>query len=256
MGKETRIITSAQKCLQILKYMAHSDAEMDLDTLTDALNINKSTMHHYLATLVVEGFAIQNQENKKYRIGPEAFRVGESYLRKDFPYDEMNKVLQNLSKEVGHNSYYFLNTDTTVSCILSREDNFKNNVHIELGTTLPLHASASGKVFLAFMTKKGRDNLIAFTGLPAYTDKTITDRVLLENEIIQLRLRGYALSNGEYSDFREIAVPVVGFGDSIVGAISVIGYVEKITDKEIKEIVAILTKYGKKMSDIVRNVVL
>jgi hypothetical protein len=32
---------------------------------------------------------------------------------------------------------------------------------------------------------------------------------------------------GEYSDFREIAVPVMGFGDSIVGAISVIGYVEK-----------------------------
>ncbi len=256
MGKGTKIIASAQRCLRILKYMAHIDEEIDLDTLAEAMEINKSTMHHYLATLVLEEFVIQNEETKKYKIGPEAFRVGECYLRKDFPYDEMSKVLQNLCSKVGHNCYYFLRTDATVSCVLSREDSSKDTIHFELGTTLPLHASAAGKIFLAYMTKKERDNLINRTGLPVYTNETITEKNLLKKEIVELRLQGYALNDGEYGDFREIAVPVVGFRDDVVGAISVIGYIEKISDKNIKGIVEVLTEYGEIMSDVVHNVVL
>jgi DNA-binding IclR family transcriptional regulator len=68
----SKIITSAQKCLQILKYLAYANEELNINQLAEAMDINKSSMHHYLSTLVVEGFLVQNPQTKKYRIGPEA----------------------------------------------------------------------------------------------------------------------------------------------------------------------------------------
>lgn len=256
MKKETKIISSAQKCLQILKYMANVNEGLGLNELAEAMDINKSIMHHYLSTLLLEGFIIQNPNTKDYRIGPEAFKVGECYLRKDFPYDEMGKILRELHEKVNQSTYYFLRTDTKVSCILAKESPSRDSIHLDLGTAFPLHASASGKVFLAYITKAERDHILNQTGLSAYTEKTITDINLLEKEIIEVRLQGYALSDGEYGDFREIAVPVIGFGDKIVGALSVIGFIEKLSDSQIKEIVKHLTHYGHIMSDLVHNVVL
>lgn len=256
MKKEARIISSAQKCLQILKYMANVNGGLSLNELAEAMDVNKSTMHHYLSTLLLEEFITQNPKTKDYRIGPEAFKVGECYLRRDFPYDEMDKILRELHEKVNQSAYYFLRTDTKVSCILAKESPSRDSIHLDLGTALPLHASASGKVFLAYIAKAERDHILKQTRLPAYTEKTITDINLLEKEIIQVRLQGYILSDGEYGDFREIAVPVVGFGDKIVGALSVIGLIEKLSDREIKEIVKHLTHYGHIMSDTVHNVVL
>ncbi len=256
MNKEAKIISSAQKCLQILKYMAHVNEGLSLNQLAEAMDINKSSMHHYLSTLLLEGFIIQNPKTKDYRIGPEAFRVGECYLRKDFPYDEMGKVLRELHEKVHQSTYFFLRTDTKVSCILAKESPSRDSIHLDLGTALPMHASASGKVFLAYISKAERDHILNMTGMPAYTEKTITDPGLLEKEMIEARLQGYILSDGEYGDFREIAVPVVGFGDKIVGALSVIGFIEKLPDREIKGMVRHLTHYGRVMSDMVHNVVL
>ncbi len=254
--KEARIITSAQKCLQILSYMATVNEELSINDLSESLDINKSTIHHYMATLVREKYVLQNPENKKYRIGPEAFRVGESYLRKDLPYQEIGALLTEFYDEIGIRIYFCIRSGEKATSVLVREKTHLIYGHNLIGASVPMHASAAGKVFLAYLPEYERERILKKTGLTAYTKKTITDPEILNKELIEIRLRGYAVNDLEYDETISLAVPVFGFGDKIVGAVSVSGEPSQITDMQMKRIIHLLLRYGKQLSEIVDNVVL
>lgn len=254
--KEVRIIASAQKCLQILSYMATVNEELSINELAEVLKINKSTMHHYLATLVGEKYVLQNQDNKKYRIGPEAFRVGESYLRKDLPYQEMDGLLREFYEEIKRRIYFFIRSGEKATCVLVRGKTQLLYGHNLIGSTVPMHASAAGKVFLAYLPEYERERILEKTGLIEYTKKTITDPEILNKELIEIRLRGYAVNDCEFDEEVSLAVPVLGFGDKIVGAVSVSDEPSQLTDKQMKKLIQPLVEYGKQLSEMVNNVIL
>ena len=61
---------------------------------------------------------------------------------------------------------------------------------------LPAHATAAGKVLLAFR-QSWRDSVLA-SPLPRFTEATITSARDLERASAQIRVRGYAIDDGEY----------------------------------------------------------
>jgi DNA-binding IclR family transcriptional regulator len=90
-----------------------------------------------------------------------------------------------------------------------------------VGARLPLHASAAGKVFLAF----GPSSLAASLPrrLTALTPHTTTDRTVLEAELVEVRAKGYATTTeeagvGNYA----LAVPVLQANGTAVAALGVV----------------------------------
>ena len=69
-----------------------------------------------------------------------------------------------------------------------------------MGRPIPLHATSSGKVFLAWLPDQEREALLS-GGLEPYTDRTITDRDQLEAELSEIRRIGYGVCVGEFEDF-------------------------------------------------------
>ncbi|RYF80989.1 MAG: IclR family transcriptional regulator, partial [Comamonadaceae bacterium] len=63
---------------------------------------------------------------------------------------------------------------------------------------VPVHCSASGKIFLAQMDAAQRRRLLANGKLDAYTPKTLTDLAQLEREITRVRKDGFAVDNEEF----------------------------------------------------------
>ena len=66
-----------------------------------------------------------------------------------------------------------------------------------LGQTVPLHATSTGKVLLAFGDGQA-DPRRARRGLERFTETTITTLAALDEQLAQVRLRGYATCRGEY----------------------------------------------------------
>ena len=64
------------------------------------------------------------------------------------------------------------------------------------GHATPLHASSTGKAFLAWLLPSDREAAIG-GALEAYTERTIVDPAVLEAELAGVRERGYAISRGE-----------------------------------------------------------
>jgi IclR family transcriptional regulator, acetate operon repressor len=86
-----------------------------------------------------------------------------------------------------------------------------------IGLSVPLHASALGKVLLAHAAAQ-----LPPGPLRAVTDKTITSEATLRAELAGVRARGYAVSDEELEQgLIAIAAPVFRYDGAVVSALSV-----------------------------------
>jgi DNA-binding IclR family transcriptional regulator len=82
-------------------------------------------------------------------------------------------------------------------------------LHLPVGSTLPPHCCASGKLLLAFKEPTERAQLVSELPLQRFTERTITDRQLLASELDRIAATGYAVDNEEYVvGVACVAVPV------------------------------------------------
>jgi DNA-binding IclR family transcriptional regulator len=63
---------------------------------------------------------------------------------------------------------------------------------------VPVHCSASGKIFLAQMSAAQRTRLLAHAPLERYTANTLTEPAKLEREIQRVAKDGYAIDDEEF----------------------------------------------------------
>lgn len=89
------------------------------------------------------------------------------------------------------------------------------------GTRLPLHATAVGKVLLAYGSDDLQDAVL--NSLDRYTDQTITDAARLREQVTQIRAQGYAMTKEELAQgSTSIAVPLRGRGSAVVASLGII----------------------------------
>jgi len=91
-----------------------------------------------------------------------------------------------------------------------------------IGNRAPIYCTGLGKIILAFLPLKERNEILNNIKLVAYEKNTITNRKILEDELSTIRKKGFALDNEEHEkDVFCIAVPVFNFEKKIIAAISI-----------------------------------
>jgi DNA-binding IclR family transcriptional regulator len=70
--------------------------------------------------------------------------------------------------------------------------------YLHSGSRVPVHCSASGKIFLSQMSTAQRRRLLSNAPLEPYTPKTLTDPEALEKEVQRVRKSGFAIDNEEF----------------------------------------------------------
>jgi DNA-binding IclR family transcriptional regulator len=89
-------------------------------------------------------------------------------------------------------------------------------LHLPVGSTIPAHCSASGKLLIASLPAEQRAALLASMPLARFTEHTLTDRNLMEKELDRISAAGYALDNEEYvAGVACVAVPVRVNGETV-----------------------------------------
>lgn len=99
-----------------------------------------------------------------------------------------------------------------------------------LGQTVPLHATSTGKVLLVFGDVP-RVSHPARRPLERFTDTTITSVAELEEQLEQVRLRGFATCRGEYeASAWGVSSPVLDSAHRLVAVLSVWGPGTRLTE--------------------------
>jgi DNA-binding IclR family transcriptional regulator len=229
-----RRVLAVDHAIDVLEAISHAGRPVGVSAIARRTGLSKTSVHHLLATLETRRFVIREVGSATFRLGWNLYELGATVVR-DVDISRVARPQLNwLSSQTGESTLLgILDGDSVL--YLDRGEAPKG-VHMiaNAGRRSPLHASASGKVHLAFASDQG---LIDHLTLPltAYTTSTITDIEKLRGEIGEVRRRGYAVAIEEYEiGLASVSVPIRDYTDAVTGCLTLAGPVTRLTPSNIQ----------------------
>jgi len=192
-----RTIQSVDRAAALLKAVSASPDPLSVVELAAQCGLNRSTAWRLLATLDGQGLVERDPVTQRYSVGYAIFQIAaagdhDAFVRRAHP------VLQGLANTTGE----------TANLAVAKRFNLVYVDQVEapqimspnwLGRVIALHATSSGKAFLAWLPKEERDVLVP-SKLERFTDTTLTDRRQLGEELEAVRRDGYSVCVGELEE--------------------------------------------------------
>lgn len=190
--------TPAQRLLALLEVIAEKDQFFTLQSLVEETGLPKPTLHRMLQQLEGSGMLQREADNRHYSKGSRLRRLAESLLLNDTIHGARHAVLSQLVEEVGESCNITALSGGEVLYLDRVETSAPLRFYLHPGSRVPVHCSASGKLFLAQMSPAQRRRLLDEMPLKAFTRNTLTDLAALESEIETVREQGYAFDDEEF----------------------------------------------------------
>lgn len=209
--------------------------EAGVTELADELGLSKSSVHNHLVTL--ERLGVVVSADGRYRLGLRFLDIGMS-VRDGMPlYQVARSEVEGLAESTGESTALVVAEDgRAVYAAVEAPDS--NDRRVRLGSRLPLHATAAGKLVLAYRSQEAIETYVDRHGLEYHTDRTIQSRAALRDELRSITDRGLAFDRGELiEDMRSVAAPIrrEDRTEELVGALAVLGPVERLSGKRLEE---------------------
>lgn len=198
--------------------------EMGVTELAKRLGLGKSSVYRLLATLSRRGYVEKNPQSDRYLLTHRLFAVGSRATDRLGLQDIAHPIMQRLASETGEAVNLGVLDGTRVVNLHRVESPHLLRVHLEVGGGVPAHATALGKVLLAFLGEAAAMRRLQGHRLERVTPRTIRDRTALRTALRRIREQGYALDDEECSlGLRCVAAPIVDHRGSVAAALSVSG---------------------------------
>lgn len=236
--KGTEANLSSDKLLQIVEYMAAKRLPMRLKDIAENLHISQPTVVRYLRTMCNQGYVYQDSHTGYYAMTWKICRLSSAL--------ESNLVLRNMAG--GLLSNFANQYNLGVLLAVEREGSLvyldlvgaphgSVSTMLRIGKDAPMHSTASGKILLSAMTVGRVNALLEEKGQVRLTNKTITDRNALLQELRRVQEQGYALDNEECElGHRCVSVPLYDYTGTVAAAISAFDSTYRLTDETIQEV--------------------
>ncbi|WP_227368816.1 IclR family transcriptional regulator [Halomonas sp. M20] len=190
--------TPALRLLSLLEIIAEKDQFFTLHGLVEETGLPKPTLHRMLQQLETAGMLQRDGDNRHYGTGVRLRRLAENLLLNNTVQGARHAVLGQLVKEVGESCNITALSGNEVLYLDRVETQAPLRFYLHPGSQVPVHCSASGKLFLAQMKPAQRRRLLAHVPLERFTHNTLTDLGLLEEEIERVGSTGYAFDDEEF----------------------------------------------------------
>lgn len=202
--------------------------------LAQELDLAKSAVYKHLMTLTELDYLVK--ENTTYYLSL-TFQGFGTHARERYPIHIAEPAIDNLAGTTGNIANFLVyENKSSIYAYQARAPTVEKQPPIPEYSKAPLHATAGGKAILAYLPVEERERVIEEVGLPAFTEKTITNLNELEDELQSVRDRRIAFEREEFTEgYQCVGSPVVDSNTRAVGAVSVLGSVDEMTGKRLEE---------------------
>ena len=214
--QETSVSTSNQsnaaavRAFRVLETLAQAGRPLAMMDLVEALGLPKQTVHRILAQLTDAWLVTRGANDKLYECSARVRMMAVNVLMHAGPAAARHLLLEQLVEKIGETCNLTMLAGNDVVYVDRVETEWPLRMHLQPGSHVPLHCSASGKLLLSFLPKERRDRVIDTLPLRAHSEQTITDREALRKELAVTRRRQLAINNQEHlQGLIAIAVPVM-----------------------------------------------
>ena len=228
-------IHSVGKAMTLLDLLAEQRRPLSLAELTEHSGLPKSTIHTLLSSMRAYGY-IDQRPDGKYFLGIRLYECGRvvsaqwDISQAARPYLERLAELTGASAVVTYlDNGHIINLDQFAG---------RGGVQVlsEVGTRLPLHATAQGKLYLSMRRDAEVWALLNARSLQPFTPHTLTDAEAVLEQLALIREKGYAIENGEYKiGLRAVCAPGSDRDGVQRYAVGVVGLFRHINSREFED---------------------
>jgi len=243
-------IRAVERALDILESFTARKPALDLDALCERTGLPKSTAFKILSVLEHRGYVQKDQASGSYRIGLQAFQVGNQYLAGSTMIEIVHPYLKKLASRFPQSAVHLAVLSPTETKIVY-VDMVTLNAFLVLGPVggqSLAHATALGKCLLAGLEEEALERRLARIELPRLTPHTITDLQELREHLKVVRSQGYAVDDEEASPGNLcVGIPVRDRQGRTVAAIST-AHMKGAMSDDLPTIIAVMRQTAEEVS--------
>lgn len=238
------MVQSVARAIEILRALAGAGRGLGVTEVSERIGVAKPTAHGLLRTLEAGGLVSQDHETGRYGLGPALLEFGNAYLETHELRARSVVWADSLANRAGEAVWVVVPSGDHVLVVHHAFRPEGAIQMLEVGAVLPWHACALGKAVVAHLADPG--DLLAGP-LSPLTGSTIVDPAALKEQLATVRAAGYATEDGEAAiGDAGIAAPVFD-RDGVVGAIGVVGPVERLLADGVREAHAVAVRETARM---------
>lgn len=226
-------VQSVDRAITALEFLARR-GEAGVSEVAAAVGVHKSTASRLLGALQSRGLIEIAGDRGRYRLGYGILRLAGAMGGRLDVTSQGRGICEELAQELGETANIAVLQGDSVINVYQAHGGGAISVNNWVGRPTPLHATSSGKVLLAHLSKSFQDRLID-SGLTRFTTATVTDGRTLRRQLGLVHVDGYALTAGEFeTGLNAVAAPVFG-ATSVIAAVSVSGPAYRLPTAQLAE---------------------
>lgn len=209
---------STQMAFLIIEVMAEIGRPVALSDLARRVGVSKVRVFRFLRTLLQLGYVTQDAETDRYRLSMKLYHLGQALADSIDLLRDARPVMAALSEATG----FTVSLSQMEPAGMRILDMVRSSHPVEIvtrpGALLDFHASAQGKVALAFGAARLEETLRPWTGA------TLTDPAGIAAQVAEVRARGWAEAPGQILEgVNALSAPVFDMTGAMAATITLAG---------------------------------
>jgi len=238
-------LTSVTNAVRLIKTFTSVRPTWGVSELSRELGISKSSVHRILATLTDEGMLEQDPDSGRYRLGLAMYDLAAAVPTQRDLHEAILLPMTDLRNRTGETVQVGVLDGRQVVYIERLDSPNMLRTFTDVGRRVEIHCTGTGKALLAFVASERREQILANLDLSKKTSYTITSVRKFQQELDQIRRRGFAENRHESEvGVVSIAAPIRDAAAITIAAISVAGPAERMDPRRAEITQAVLLAAG------------
>lgn len=227
---------------------------LTLKEIMEITQLTRSRAMRLTGTLEFRGYLIYEAETRNFFPGSRVYTLGKVFETHNTLVALARPILRDLVAKTSEFASLYVIEGTDLVALAREKGIHEISYSASEGQRMELHAGAAGKTLLAYGPQEGRDSVLSSEKLKKLTSNTITNKTLLSKDLELIRLRGYAISEGERAaDVWSVAAPVFDHRGVICCAIGVTGPRYRIPEQLQADFIEIVVRKAAEFSRLLGN---
>ncbi len=200
IGGLRETIPTTMRLLLILEEVAAAGVPVTPTAVNERLGLPKPTIHRLFSQLEAEGYVQREIDGRSYTAGTRLRRLAANVQSSSRVRTARLAILGALAEAVGETCNIALPDRQAMIYVDRVETKWPLRIQLPIGTKVPFHCTASGKLYLASLSQANFNGYLSSAALEPHTDRSIVDRGQLRDEIAATRSRGFGVDDEEFMD--------------------------------------------------------
>lgn len=252
VAETTAQIPTNLRLLMLLEEVARAGVPVTPSVVNETLGLPKPTIHRLFATAEAEGFLQRDIDGRSYSPGRRMRMLSVNTLSSERVRTVRLAVLKSLAMTVGETCNLAIPERDGMFYLDRVETHWPLRIQLPIGTQVPFHCTASGKMYLSTLRPDYLDRFLRNYVLERKTDRTLTTAEQLSEELVLTRERGYSTDDQEFMPgMTAIAVPILDDRNRLMSTLSIHAPEQRRHVTELEEYLPLLQKAAFELSQMV-----